>query len=375
MDFSLNEDQQMLQDSILRFIQDAHDFETRRKWLKQNPGLTPQLWQQFADLGWLALPFPESAGGYGGGARDLCVLMEAFGRGLVVQPYVANVLLAGHCLLRGNEQQQQTHLEPMIAGTQQLALAHQEPGVRHSPSYVAVAAEKNDKGYVLDGQKSIVLNGDQAQWLLVSARTTGQHTDAEGISLFLVPADANGVTRQCYPTADGMSAADIRLDHVQVAAEALIGNEHQALPIIEQAMDKATLAICAEAVGCMDNLVKQTVEYCNTRQQFGVPIGKFQVLQHRMVDMFIYTEQARAMTDLAAMQADGDDINEAQASLSALKAFIGQASRYTAQQAVQLHGGMGITDELAVGHYFKRLTAIGLLFGDSHWHKRRLLAA
>ena len=376
MDFSLTQDQQILQDSVSRFLTMRHDFEARRKLLASGAGLDTDLWAEFSDLGWLSLPFAEHDGGLGGSLKDVALVMEQFGRHLVFQPWLANVMLAGQCLaLAGDESVKQRILEPMMAGETQLALAHSEPDARFDLACVTTMAKQTDHGYVLSGHKCTVLNGDQAQWLVVSARTRGESRNPDGISLFLVPATTKGIIRNRGIAADGSSLAEIRLDHVVVEPTALLGTPHGALTIIQSVVDAATVAICAEALGCMDQLLHDTVEYTKTRQQFGVPISSFQVLQHRMVDMFIQTEQVRALLDVATHQAMYGEPGEARRSLAALKAFLGRAGRYVAQQGVQLHGGMGITDELATGHFFKRLTLIMLMFGDEAWHLRQMAAA
>lgn len=376
MDFSLTEDQQILRDSVSRFLAAEHSFETRRQLLASGAGLNTNLWAAFADLGWLSLPFAEADGGLGGNLKDVVLLMEQFGRHLVFQPWLANVMLAGKCLaLAGDESVKQRVLQPMMAGEMQLALAHSEPEARFDLACVTTTAQQTEAGYVLSGHKCTVLNGDRADWLVISARTRGDTRSADGISLFLVPARTEGISTNHCAAADGSSLAEIWLDDVPVTPAALLGVPHEGLEIIQTVIGSATLAISAEALGCMDQLLQNTLEYTRTRQQFGVPISSFQVLQHRMVDMFIQTEQVRALLDVATHQALYGEADEARQSLAALKAFLGRAARYVAQQGVQLHGGMGITDELATGHFFKRLTLIMLMFGDESWHLRQLTAA
>lgn len=366
MDFQLTESQQMLRDSAQRFIRQQHGFEQRRALLAESAGLHPGVWQQFAELGWLALPFAEAQGGLDGSARDLIQVMEAFGEGLVVEPYQANVLLAGtllaHC---GTPEQINGPLEMMLGGALQLAFAHDEPGRRFGSPPRDVIARRDGDVIRLDGYKSRVLNGDQADLIIVSAVYQGE------TALFAVPADAEGLTRTPWPAVDGSSAAEIHFQHVRLPDDARL-NGGDASDAIEAAQDMALLGLCAEAVGMLQALVKDTVEYSQTRKQFGVPIGSFQVLQHRMADMFMRTEQAAALLDMAAIQMDTGTPTEARAALSALKAWLGDAGRLAAQQAVQLHGGMGVTEELRVGHYFKRLTLIEQLLGNTDWHLRRL---
>ncbi|MCH8542914.1 MAG: acyl-CoA dehydrogenase family protein [Alcanivorax sp.] len=371
MDFQLTESQQMLQDSAQRFMRQQHGFEQRRALLKEGNGLHPSLWQTFAEMGWLALPYPEDQGGLDGSYRDLVQLMSCFGEGLTVEPYSANVLLAGQLISAlGSEAQQAALLGPMLAGELQLAFAHDEPGRRFAlDARTLVATREGDghvDGYVLNGDKAVVLNGDKAGQLVVSARL------GESTLLFVVPADVSGLSRRNYPTVDGGSAADLHFDGVTLPASALLGADTDQCDAIEVALDKALLGLCAEAVGIMAALVSDTVEYCKTRKQFGTPISAFQVLQHRMVDMFMRTEQSRALLEMAAIQADSAAPAEARQALSSLKAWLGSAARYVGQQAVQLHGGMGVTEELRVGHYFKRLTLIQELLGNEDWHLRRL---
>lgn len=366
MDFQLSEFQQMLRDSAQRFVRQQHAFEQRRALLKEGAGLHPALWQQFAELGWLALPFAEDQGGLGGQHRDLVQIMEAFGEGLVVEPYVANVLLAGTLIARcGAPEQIGDLLEPMMGGTMQLAFAHDEAGRRFASDARGVVATEDGDSVVLSGSKSRVLNGDQAQQLVVSARL------GDDTALFVVPAGADGVQRRAWPVVDGASAAEIDFDQVRIPASARLGSG-DACDHISAAQDMALLGLCAEAVGMLQALVRDTVEYTRTRKQFGVPISSFQVLQHRMVDMFMRAEQASALLDMAAIQMDAGDGAAGQAALSTLKAWLGSAGRLVGQQAVQLHGGMGVTEELRVGHYFKRLTLIEQLLGNEDWHLRRL---
>ncbi|WP_111656599.1 acyl-CoA dehydrogenase family protein [Isoalcanivorax indicus] len=366
MDFQLSEFQQMLRDSAQRFVRQQHAFEQRRALLKESAGLHPALWQQFAELGWLALPFPEDKGGLGGQHRDLVQIMEAFGEGLVIEPYVANVLLAGTLIARcGSSAQVSELLEPMVAGALQLAFAHDEAGRRFSNDVQAVTATQDGDEVILQGSKSRVLNGDQAEQLVVSARL------GDDVALFVVPANHQGVQRQAWAAVDGASGAEIHFDTVRIPAAARLGSA-DARADISAAQDLALLGLCAEAVGMLQALVRDTVEYTRTRKQFGVPISSFQVLQHRMVDMFMRAEQASALLDMAAIQMDAADATAGQTALSTLKVWLGSAGRLVGQQAVQLHGGMGVTEELRVGHYFKRLTLIEQLLGNEDWHLRRL---
>jgi len=374
MDFNYTEEQLALQDTLRRFIARDYPFEHRRALAKSADGFDRAAWRTFADFGILALPFHENFGGLNGNAVDTMLVMEMLGRGLALEPYVPTVVLCGGLIRDAGSAAQKEALLPAIAGGElMLALAHFEPGARYELDRVATTATAAGSGWQLDGAKAVVLGAPSADKLIVSAR------DGKGLSLFLVDARAPGVTLRAYPTQDGTRAADVRLDKVAVGADALIGAAGGALPAIERALDYANAALCAEAVGIMSALNEVTLEYLKTRKQFGVPIGKFQALQHRMADMVIATEQARSMATLAAVRVDSRDAAERSRSVAAAKAYVTQSARLVGQQAVQLHGGMGVVDELNIAHYFKRLTMIGLTFGDADYHLGRfsdtLLAA
>ena len=374
MDFNYTEEQLALQDTLRRFIAKDYPFEHRRALVKSADGFDRSVWKTFADFGILALPFHEDFGGLNGNAVDTMLVMEMLGRGLALEPYVSTVVLCGGLIRDAGSAAQKEELLPAIAGGElMLALAHFEPGARYELDHVATTATAAGSGWQLNGAKAVVLGAPSADKLIVSAR------DDKGLSLFLVDAKARGVTLRAYPTQDGARAADLKLANVTVGADALIGTAGGALPIIERAIDYANAALCAEAVGIMSALNEVTLEYLKTRKQFGVPIGKFQALQHRMADMVIATEQARSMATLAAVRVDSADAAERSRSVAAAKAYVTQSARLVGQQAVQLHGGMGVVDELNVAHYFKRLTMIGLTFGDADYHLGRfsdtLLAA
>ena len=340
--------------------------------MKSELGYGAQNWKTFAELGWLGIPFAEEDGGFGGGAVDCMILMEQFGKGLIVEPYLASVVLAGGAVrIAGTRMQKAEYLPAVIDGSRQGALAFAEPQGRFNLADLTTTAIAVGSGFVLNGYKCVVLNGPAADFLIVSARTAGEQRDTDGVSLFLVDAAAAGVSRRDYPTVDAFRASEISFDGVAVEAGALLGTLDGGYPVIEQAIDEGILAVGSEAVGCMEVLYKATVEYCKTREQFGQPIGKFQVLQHRMVDMFMEHEQSRSLMYMAAMRMDEGYGDEAKKAVSAFKVQVGKSGRFVGQGAIQLHGGMGMTDELNVGHYFKRLTMIDTLFGNVDFHLKR----
>ena len=372
MDFSFSEEQTLLQESIERFMRNDYSFEARQRIVKEELGYDAENWRTFADLGWLAVPFPEEDGGFGGAAVESIIMCEQFGKGLVVEPFLATVVLAGGAIRTGgNKAQRAAWLPGITGGSIQAALAYAEPQGRYNLADLVTRGKRTDNGYVLNGYKAVVLNGPAADVLVVSARTAGEQRDADGVSLFIVPADAPGLRRRDYPTVDAFRASEVTLENVEVDTDALLGEEGRGLPILQQVVDEGTLAVGAEAVGCMEVLYKDTVEYCKTRKQFGQPIGKFQVLQHRMVDMFMEHEQAKSLMYMAAMRMDEGYGHEAQKAVSAFKVQVGTSGRFVGQNAVQLHGGMGMTDELRIGHYFKRLTVIDTLFGNVDFHLER----
>jgi pimeloyl-CoA dehydrogenase small subunit len=363
MDFDLSEEQQLLKSSVERLLAEHYGFEQRQKHAQEPEGFSRALWTRFAELGLLGLSFDEDHGGIGGGAVETMIVMEAFGRALVIEPYLATAVLSGSLLRLAGSAAQRDRLLPAIAsGGTLVAFAHAEPQARYDLGDVQTTARKDGNGYVLDGDKPLVLHGDRADELIVSARVGG------GVTLFLVDATAEGVSRRGYPTIDGQRAAEIRLSRSRVPADAVIGEAGEGLPLIERVADIAVAALCAEAVGAMSAMHELTVEYLKARKQFGVPIGKFQVLAHRAADMLIAVEQARSMAMLAAMTAEEADAAERRKAISAAKVQIGSSGRTVGQQAVQLHGGIGMTMEYRLGHYFKRVTAIESLFGDAAHH-------
>ncbi len=372
MDFSFSEEQTLLQDSVQRFIQNDYDFAARQKIIKGEDGFSRDHWKTFAELGWLGVPFPEADGGFGGGPIESMIMLEQFGKGLVVEPFVPTVVLAGGVLrIAGSAEQKARYLAGVIDGSLQAALAYVEPQGRFNLADLTTTAKADGGGYVLNGYKAVVLNGPAANFLVVSARTSGAQRDSDGVSLFVVDANAPGVSRRDYPTVDGLRASEITFENVRLGGDALIGEAGKGLPVLERVIDEGILAVGSEAVGAMEVLYKATVEYCKTREQFGQPIGKFQVLQHRMVDMFMEHEQAKSLMYMAAMRMDEGYGPEAQKAVSAFKVQVGKSGRFVGQNAIQLHGGMGMTDELSVGHYFKRLTTIDTLFGNVDFHLKR----
>jgi len=372
MEFNVNEEQRLLQESVERFVEKEYTFDARGKLLESEEGFSPENWAQFAELGWLALPVAEEHGGLGGSSFDIALLTEALGRGLVLEPFVPTVMLGGGLLtIAGNDAQRGEWLPKMAEGKLQLAVGFAERQSRFNLADVETKAEARDGGYVLSGHKGVVYNAGAANRIIVSARTAGGSRDADGISLFMVDPKADGVEVRSYRTQDGLRAGEVVLKDVAVSADDVLGPVDGGLPLLQTVIDRASIAISAEAVGAMEMLVKQTQEYLKTRKQFGVPIGSFQVLQHRLVDMFTEHEMTKALTYRAATVIDTDDVLDRARTASAVKARIGRAARFVGQQAVQLHGGMGMTSELPIGHYFKRLTMIDMMFGNTDFHRKR----
>ncbi|MFO1319446.1 MAG: acyl-CoA dehydrogenase family protein [Burkholderiales bacterium] len=376
MDFDYTEEQRMLQDSITKFLEKNYAFEQRKEIVASRVGYSPTVWEGMASLGLLGVPVPADDGGFGGGGVETMIVMEALGRALSVEPYLGTVVMAAGGIASVGSKEQKDYLLPMVMnGEMRLACAFGEPGSRYDLSHVETTAREEGGFWILDGRKSVVVHGAVADLLVVSARTAGAVGDRDGISLFFVNPGEEGVTGREYPTYDGMRAAEIGFENVQISSDSLIGVAGNGLPILELIVDRAMAALCAEAVGAMEALNDATLEYLKTRQQFGVPIGRFQALQHRMVDMLMHAEQARSMAMLAAVKVDDPDPVERRRCVAAAKELIGRAGRFVGQQAIQLHGGMGMTDELAVGHYVKRLTAIDTMFGDADHQLERFATA
>lgn len=374
MDFNFTEEQDMVRDGLTRMVREQYDWETRRGVIESDSGWRPEIWAQLAELGILGMPFSEEDGGFGGGAVDAMVVMEEFGKGLVVEPFVPSVVCAGGFLKHaGTAAQKEEYIGGIVDGSKIFAFAYAEPRGRYDYADLETTAKKDGSGYVLNGHKAVVVGAPWASHLIVSARTGGDRRDREGISLFVVEKSANGVVTRDYPTVDGRQASEVYFENVSVPADALIGEEGGALPLIELVTDEAIAAQCAEACGAMKVAHAMTLEYSKQRKQFGVPIGSFQVLQHRLVDMYTEYEQSVSMTYLATLKLDAGE-RERKLAVSAAKVRVGQAAHYIGQDAIQIHGGMGMTDELAIGGYFKRLTVFDSEFGNVDHHMKRHIA-
>ena len=370
MDLSLNDEQQLLADSVARFFAKTYTVERRRALVASELGYARENWKQFAELGWLGIGIPEDLGGIGGGPVETMIVMEGIGRHLVAEPYLASAVIGGALLSRGGNGAADL-LVDLAAGNLTLALAHGEPKSRFDLAHVETRAAREGNGFKLTGHKAVVQHAPSADRLIVSARTSGNVATADGITLFLLPAKTPGMTLAPYRTVDGLRAADVKLDGVVVGANQVLGPVDGGHALVESAVEKAIVALSAEAVGAMEALLALTKEYLKTRKQFGVPIGSFQVLQHRLVDMFMALELARSTAETASRALSDPDPRYRARAAAAAKVQAGRAGRLVAQEAVQLHGGMGMTDELAVGHYFKRLMAIDVCFGNADWHQRR----
>ena len=373
MDFDLSEEQRLLKESVDGLLNSSYDFDARKKYAAEKGGWSKSAWSKLAEQGLLGLPFAEADGGFGAGAVETMIVMEALGKALVLEPYLATVVIAGGFLRHGGSAAQKAAYIPgIIDGSKTFAFAQLEKNSRYDLNDISTSAKKKGAGWVIDGEKFVVLNGEGADVLVVTARTKGGQRDKDGIGVFLVPANARGITKKGYPTQDGLHAADVTFTGVEVGADAVIGDPEKGLALIERVVDDARTAICAEAVGVMDELLKSTVEYLKTRTQFGVPIGSFQTLQHRAADMFVAVEQARSMSMFATMASDFEDAGERATAIAAAKVQIGKSLKFVGQQSIQLHGGIGMTMEAKIGHYFKRLTMIENTFGDTDYHLRRV---
>ncbi len=376
MDFDFSDEQRMLKDSVEQLIGDRYDFEQRKKYMKEESGYSRAQWAQYAEMGLLGLPFDEKFGGVGGGPVETMIVMEAFGRGLVLEPYLATVVLGGGLVNLGGNDAQRAAILPKIAdGSLLLAFGHSEAQSRYHLADVATTARRDADGWILDGEKSFVAHGNCADKLVVSARISGERSSREGIALFLVDTKTEGVSRKSYETQDGLRAAQVKLSGVKVSSNDAIGDPGKALALIERVADNALTAVAAEAVGAMAAAHETTLEYLRTRKQFGVAIGSFQVLQHRAVDILVSLEQARSMALYATMMVNDPDPAERSKAVSAATVQIRRSGKFIGQQVVQLHGGIGMTLEYKIGHYFKRLTAMESLLGDTDHHLAALARA
>jgi len=376
VNFDRTEEGRQLADSIARFVERDYDFDARRKIVASGEGFSRDAWKTMADLGLAGLLLPVATGGFGGGAVDAMPVMEAIGEALIVEPYLPTVGLGAQFIARaGTAAQKERILPAVISGDVTLAFAQLETDARYDLAHVATLATQRDGGYVLDGEKRVVVHGEYADILVVSARTGGEAGDESGIALFLVERRAPGVAIHGYRTLDGLRAADIAFDGVRVAGDAIVGDARNGLPLIEAVVDYATALVCAEAVGAIRYANDATLEYLRTRKQFGVPIGSFQALQHRMVDLYIEYEQVKSMASLACASVDSEaDPAARKRVVSAAKVRIADACRRVSQDSVQLHGGMGMSDEVKVSHTFRRLTVIAQQFGDAEHHLERFAA-
>ena len=371
MNFELSEEQKMIQQSVERFVQDNYDLNTRISLSGNDCGYSSDFWKSMAELGWLGLPFDESDGGFGGNQIDVLVIMEQFGKGLVLEPYLASVVMSGGALKKGASESLKNEILPgLIEGTKQLSFAYAEQQSRFDLEDVITSARKEGDGFVLNGQKSMVQNAETADHIIVAARTSGGQIDEDGITLFLVDTDSEGLSMDNFPTVDGLRASEITLENVSVSEDRIIGNIDEGFEILQSVANDAILALSAEAVGAMEVLYKDTVEYTQQREQFDHPMSEFQVLQHRMVDMFMEYEQCKSMLYRATMESVQDP-KAAQRTIHGLKHLIGKSGLFVGENAVQLHGGMGVTEELRVGHFFKRLLVIDSMFGNADHHLQK----
>lgn len=371
MDFNFTEEQSMVRDTVASFLQDKYDFETRRKIVSSESGWRVDYWQAFAEeLGILGASFSEELGGLGGGAIDNMIIMEEFGKALVIEPYLGTVVIGGGFMKHSGYANAASVIEGIVAGTTTIAFAYAEPQGRYTWSDLKTNAKKDGSGWILNGHKAVVVGAPFASHLVVTARTGGSQRETSGVSVFLIDKSLPGVTTRDYPTVDGGRASEVYFENVSIPGDALIGHEGNGLPLVEKVIDEATAASLAEGVGVLRKLHEGTLDYAKQRKQFGRAIADFQVLQHRMVDMFIELEQSVSMTYMATIKLDESDAERAKA-VSAAKVRIGRALKFVGQNAIQIHGGMGMTDELSIGHYFKRGTIIEGLFGSVDHHLRR----
>ena len=372
MDFAFTQEQNMLKDSVARFVKEEYDFDSRRKIVESESGISAENWKKFSELGWLSIPFPENQGGFGGSAVDLMILMEEFGKGLLSEAFVPTVLLFGGLISKSEKNSEfvDSIVESIIAGETHGGFAFLERQSRYEMFDVATRAERDGDKFLLNGEKTVVFNGDNANKLIVLARTSGAQSDEQGVTLFLVDSNAEGVDKTTFRLMDGQVAANVKFTNVEVQAESVVGTEDQAATLVKDVVNNVIVALCAEAVGIMEKLYTTTVEYTKIRKQFDVAIGSFQSLQHRMAEMFIDYEQTKSLLYRAVCSIDeGDD--DVEKNVLALKVMVGRAGKKIGGEAIQMHGGMGVTDELDVGHYVKRLLMINTMFGDADYTQQK----
>ena len=374
MNFDYSDEQRLLKDSVQRFVTDHYALENRIKLASKAPGFSADHWKTFAELGWLTLTFDEAEGGFGGDQVDTMIVMEEFGKGLVVEPFLASIVLGGGAVRRGaSKALKEAVLPGVMDGSIQLALGYAEEQARFDLEDVVTSAREDDDDYVLNGTKSMVANAETADFIVISARTSGGQVDTNGITLFLVDSPSDGVERTNFPTVDGLRASEVKLTNVRVPKDGILGELDAGYDILNAVANDGILAVAAEAIGAMEVLYKDTVEYTQQREQFDHPLSEFQVLQHRMVEMFMEYEQCKSLLYRATMEtAQGSP--GAERTVHALKHLVGKAGAFVGENAVQLHGGMGMTEELRIGHYFKRLLVIDLQFGNSDHHLQKFAA-
>ena len=373
MHFELTEEQTLLENMVTAFVRDDYNWETREKIVKTEEGWKPENWYKFAELGLLSVPFSEDHGGLGGTAVDSMVVMEQFGKGLVVEPFMPSILLSGNLISKlANETQANEIIPKIIEGESRYVFAYAEPQSRFDLSDVKTSATKDDDEYTLNGFKSVVFGASMATHIIIAARTSGDQRSEDGITLFLADIKSNGITLQTYPTIDEYRASEVVIENLKISSDMVLGEVDKAYPVVEEVIDLATIAACSEAVGVLQVLKDSTIDYCKQRKQFGQPISKNQAIQHKLVDMMIEYEQAKSIL-YAAVTADLSNADERKKAVSGAKARIGQSIKFVGESAIQLHGGMGMVDEYMISHYFKRATMLGVLFGNVDFHMKRFV--
>jgi alkylation response protein AidB-like acyl-CoA dehydrogenase len=373
MHFELTEEQTLLENMVTAFVRDDYNWETREKIVKTEEGWKPENWYKFAELGLLSVPFSEDHGGLGGTAVDSMVVMEQFGKGLVVEPFMPSILLSGNLISKlANESQANEIIPKIIEGESRYVFAYAEPQSRFDLSDVKTSATKDGDEYTLNGFKSVVFGASMATHIIIAARTSGEQRSEDGITLFLADIKSNGITLQTYPTIDEYRASEVVIENLKISSDMVLGEVDKAYPVVEEVIDLATIAACSEAVGVLQVLKDSTIDYCKQRKQFGQPISKNQAIQHKLVDMMIEYEQAKSIL-YAAVTADLSNADERKKAVSGAKARIGQSIKFVGESAIQLHGGMGMVDEYMISHYFKRATMLGVLFGNVDFHMKRFV--